>query len=50
MPSKEICNLTLTKNTQKLSIKNKSFELKGISTVELSKYRKKLVDRALEII
>ena len=50
MPSKEICNLTLTKKIQKLSIKNKSFELKGISTVELSKYRKKLVDRALEII
>ena len=37
MPSKEVCNLNLTKNSQKLSINNKSFELKGISTVELSK-------------
>ena len=49
MPSKEVCNLNQC--TTKLSINNKSFELKkGISTVELSKYRKKLVDRALEII
>ena len=50
MPSKEICNLTLANNTKKLSINNITYELKNVSTVELSKYRKKLIDSASLLI
>ena len=46
MPSKEICNLMLSNNTKRLSINNITYELKNVSTVELSKYRKKLIDSA----
>ena len=50
MPSKEICNLILTNTTKKLVIDKVNYELLSVSTLELSKYRKKLVDSALEII
>jgi len=50
MPSKEICNLILTNTTKRLVIDKVNYELLSISTLELSKYRKKLVDSALEII
>ena len=50
MPSKEICNLILTNTTKRLVIDKVDYELLTVSTLELSKYRKKLVDSALEII
>ena len=49
-PSKEICNLILTNTTKRLVIDKVNYELLSVSTLELSKYRKKLVDSALEII
>ena len=48
MPSKEICNLTIAKSTKSISIENNSYDLKNISTIELTRFKKKLVDSALK--
>ena len=48
MPSKEICNLTIAKSTKSISIENNSYDLKNISTIELTKFKKKLVDSAIK--
>ena len=48
MPSKEICNLVLTNTTKTISIENTSYELNKVSPLELSKFKKKLVDSALK--
>ncbi len=50
MPFKEICNLILTNTTKRLVIDKVDYELLAVSTLELSIYRKKLVDSALVII
>ena len=50
MPSKEICHLILTSSAMTIVIDNISFELNRVSTLELSKYKKKLVDSALKQI
>ena len=42
MPSKEICNLILTNTTKRLVIEKVDYELLTVSTLELSKYRKKI--------
>ena len=48
MPSKEICNLSLTNTSKKLTIGNETFELDKISTLELRKFRMKLVEMAFK--
>ena len=48
MPSKEICHLNLSSSSKTLVIDGKSFELDKVSTLEMSKYKKKLVDSALK--
>jgi len=50
MPSKEICNLVVTNSSKSISIENNLYELKKISTIELTKFKKKLVDSALKHI
>ena len=50
MPSKEICHLILSSSAMTIIIDNIPFELNGVSTLELSKYKKKLVDSALKEI
>ena len=50
MPSKEICHLNLSSTSKRLVINGESFELEKISTLELSKYKKKLVDSAFHLI
>ena len=47
MPSKEICRLNLSNASKTLVIDGKSFALNKVSTLEMSKYTKKLVDSAL---
>ena len=44
MPSKEICNLSLTNSSKKLTIGKETFDLDKISTLELRKFRMKLVE------
>ena len=48
MPSKEICHLILSTTTNSIVIDGVSYNLEKVSTFELSKYRKKLVDSALK--
>lgn len=48
MPSKEICHLILSTTTNSIVIDGVSHNLEKVSTFELSKYRKKLVDSALK--
>ena len=48
MPSKEVCNFSLSSNSKNIMISGVSFELDKVSTLELSKYKKKLVDSALK--
>ena len=50
MPSKEICNLAFSKTFKRITIQDQVFELQEVSTVELSKYKKKLRDSALRFI
>ena len=50
MPSKEICHLVLSSSSMTIVIDNVSFDLSKLSTLELSKYKKKLVDSALKQI
>ena len=50
MPSKEICNLKLTGSEHIIVIDNISFQIGKISTLALSKFKKKLVDAALKQI
>lgn len=50
MPSKEVCNITITNSSKSISIENNSYELKEISTIELAKFKKKLVNSALKHI
>ncbi len=50
MPSKEICHLMLSSSAKTIVIDGKPFELGKLSTLELSKYKKKLVDSALKNI
>ena len=50
MPSKEICNLILSDSSKRLVINKTSYELDSVSTLEISKYKKKLVDSAMEKI
>ena len=47
MPSKEICNFNLSTNSKNITINGVPFELDKVSTLELSRYKKKLVDSAL---
>jgi len=46
MPSKEICHLILSTTTNSIVIDGISYSLEKVSTFELSKYKKKLVDAA----
>jgi len=48
--SKEICNLKLTGSEHIIVIDNISFQIGKISTLALSKFKKKLVDAALKQI
>ena len=48
MPSKEICHLILSTTTNSIVIDGISYSLEKVSTFELSKYKKKLVDAALK--
>lgn len=48
MPSKEVCNLVLTNTSKNISIENVFYEIDKVSTLELSKFKKKLVDSALK--
>ena len=48
MPSKEICHLSLSTSTNSIVIDGVSYSLEKVSTFELSKYKKKLVDSALK--
>ena len=48
MPSKEVCNLTLTNSLKRIAIGRETFDLDKVSTVEISKFRKKLVDAAFK--
>ena len=48
MPSKEICHLILSTTTNSIVIDGVSYNLEKVSTFELSKYKKKLVDSALK--
>ena len=48
MPSKEVCNLVLTNTSKSISIENVFYEIDKVSTLELSKFKKKLVDSALK--
>ena len=48
MPSKEVCNLTLTNSLKRIAIGRETYDLDKVSTVEISKFRKKLVDAALK--
>jgi len=50
MPTKEICNLKLSSTAKKLTISGETYELDTISNIELSKYKKKLVDSAYSLI
>lgn len=50
MPSKEICQLFISNSSKKIVIKDEAFELDTVSTVELTKYRRKLVDSALQFV
>jgi hypothetical protein len=50
MPSKEICNLSITSLNKRLTISGQTYELEKISNVEISKYKKKLVDSAFALI
>jgi hypothetical protein len=50
MPSKEICQLFISSSSKKIVIKDEAFELDTVSTVELTKYRRKLVDSALQFV
>ena len=50
MPSKEICNLSITSLNKRLTISGQTYELEKISNVEISKYKKKLVDSAFTLI
>lgn len=50
MPSKEICHLELSSSALTIVIDNISFKLSNVSTFELTKYKKKLVDSALKYI
>ncbi|MFL2486075.1 MAG: type I restriction enzyme HsdR N-terminal domain-containing protein [Gammaproteobacteria bacterium] len=50
MPSKEICQLYISNTTKKLVIRGEVFELQKVSTVELTKHRRKLVDAALQYV
>ena len=48
MPSKEICNLVLSNTTKSISIESTTYEIDKVSTLELSKFKKKLVDSGLK--
>jgi len=50
MPSKEVCNLTLTNSLKRIAFGKETTDLDRISTVELSRFRKKLVDNASKYI
>ena len=50
MPSKEVCHLILNSSSKTIVIDNISYELDKVSTITLSKYKKKLVDSALKNI
>ena len=50
MPSKEVCHLVLSSSTMNIVIDNIPYNLDKVSTLELSKYKKKLVDAALKHI
>ncbi len=40
MPSKEVCNLTLTNSLKRIAIGRETYDLDKVSTVEISKFRK----------
>ena len=48
MPSKEVCSLVISNTSKNISIDGMMNELNKVSTLELSKYKKKLVDSALK--
>ena len=48
MPSKEVCSLVISNRSKNLTIDETMYELNKVSTLELSKYKKKLVDSALK--
>ena len=50
MPSKEVCNLTLTNSLKRIAFGKETTDLDRVSTVELSRFRKKLVDNASKYI
>ena len=50
MPSKEICHLILNSSSKCIIIDNISYDLGKVSTLELSKFKKKLVDSAFKHI
>ena len=50
MPSKEVCHLVLSTSTMNIVIDNIPYNLDKVSTLELSKYKKKLVGAALKHI
>lgn len=50
MPSKEICHLILNSSSKCIIINNISYDLGKVSTLELSKFKKKLVDSAFKHI
>lgn len=50
MPSKEVCNLTLTNSLKRIAFGIEAIDIRRVSTVELSRFRKKLVDSALKYI
>ena len=50
MPSREVCHLILNSSSKTIVIDNISYELDKVSTITLSKYKKKLVDSALKNI
>jgi len=50
MPSKEVCNLILTNSLKRIAFGKETTDLECVSTVELSRFRKKLVDSSLKFI
>ena len=50
MPSKEICNLSFKENNLKINIADESYSMMKVSTVEIAKHKKRLVDSVLKLL
>tara|TARA_B100000282_G_scaffold148907_1_gene107226 strand:+ start:678 stop:908 length:231 start_codon:yes stop_codon:yes gene_type:complete len=50
MPSKQICNLSFNENNLKINIAKDAYSLLKISTLEIAKHKKNLVDNALKLL